>query len=348
MQHTVNGIQQIGIGVTDASQAWAWYRKYFGMDVPIFKDEATATLMTRYTSGKAQPRFAILAMNMQGGGGFEIWQYTKKQPVPPGHALQVGDLGVFAVKIKTRDIQRAHRQLGACAVSAPQRCPDGRQHFFARDPFGNWFEIKESGNWFSKGRAATGGVLGCVIGVSDIEKSKLFYQTVAGYNDVVYEGDEAADWRSLPGGGATFRRTILRSSPAGRGAFSKLLGQTELELVQVTNAAPKKIFGGRDWGDLGFIHLCFDVKGMAALGNQCNALNAPFTVDSRDAFDMGKAAGHFSYCEDPDGTLIEFVETHKVPLLAKWGIYLNLASRKREQPLPDWMIKMLALNRVRD
>ena len=32
---------------------------------------------------------------------------------------------------------------------------------------------------------------------------------------------------------------------------------------------------------------------------------------------MGEAAGHFSYIQDPDGTLIEFVETHKVPILKK-------------------------------
>ena len=30
---------------------------------------------------------------------------------------------------------------------------------------------------------------------------------------------------------------------------------------------------------------------------------------------MGDAAGQFAYIEDPDGTLIEFVETHKVPLV---------------------------------
>ncbi|MDZ7848857.1 MAG: hypothetical protein U5L96_20200 [Owenweeksia sp.] len=32
---------------------------------------------------------------------------------------------------------------------------------------------------------------------------------------------------------------------------------------------------------------------------------------------MGQAAGRFSYLEDPDGAWIEFVETHKVPVMEK-------------------------------
>lgn len=77
MGYIISGIQQVGIGVSDAERAWTWYRKHFGMDVPVFKDSATATLMTRYTGDRAEDRYAILAMNMQGGGGFEIWQYTR-------------------------------------------------------------------------------------------------------------------------------------------------------------------------------------------------------------------------------------------------------------------------------
>jgi hypothetical protein len=63
---------------------------------------------------------------------------------------------------------------------------------------------------------------------------------------------------------------------------------------------------------------------------------------------MGEAAGRFSYAEDPDGTLIEFVETHRVPILKKWNLYLNLKNRKENRPLPRWMVQCLAFNRVKD
>jgi len=111
---------------------------------------------------------------------------------------------------------------------------------------------------------------------------------------------------------------------------------------------PRKIFEDRDWGDAGFIHLCFDALDMDALKNQCQANGFPFTVDSADSFDMGEAAGRFSYVEDPDGTLIEFVETHKVPIVKKLGIYLNLKKRKKQTHLPDWMVATLGWGKVKD
>ncbi len=83
----------------------------------------------------------------------------------------------------------------------------------------------------------------------------------------------------------------------------------------------------RLWGDLGYIHLCFDVQGMTNIRTKAKELGSPFTVDSSNSFDMGDAAGHFSYVEDPDGTLIELVETHKVPILKALGLFLNLKKR---------------------
>jgi hypothetical protein len=63
---------------------------------------------------------------------------------------------------------------------------------------------------------------------------------------------------------------------------------------------------------------------------------------------MGEAAGHFSYIEDPDGTLIEFVETHKVPIMKKLGWYLNLKKRNPEKSLPTWMLWAMGMNKVKD
>jgi catechol 2,3-dioxygenase-like lactoylglutathione lyase family enzyme len=141
---------------------------------------------------------------------------------------------------------------------------------------------------------------------------------------------------------------LLRANSHKRGAFSRLLGVTEIELVEVKDREPKKIFENRYWGDLGYIHICFDVNGMMNLAKKCEQAGFDFTVDSRNSFDMGKAAGHFTYCEDPDGTLIEFVETHKIPIIEKLGWYLSLKKRNPEKPLPNWIVGMLSLNRVKD
>jgi hypothetical protein len=91
---------------------------------------------------------------------------------------------------------------------------------------------------------------------------------------------------------------------------------------------------------------------MDELKASCEKLGFPFTVDSKhshegNSFDMGEAAGHFSYIEDPDGTLIEFVETHKIAVLKKLGWYLNLKKREPGKPLPEWILKTLRFSRVK-
>lgn len=145
---------------------------------------------------------------------------------------------------------------------------------------------------------------------------------------------------------------LLRRSKPLSGPFSRLIGDSEIELFSTGEKNEKKIFDGRFWGDPGFIHLCFDIRKMDNLKKMCAEKGFPFTVDSMksregSSFDMGEAAGHFSYIEDPDGTLIEFVETHKVTILKKLGWYMDLRKRDPNKPLPDWMVKTLRFSRIK-
>ena len=181
-----------------------------------------------------------------------------------------------------------------------------------------------------------------------MEKSINFYQKILGYDKVLYDAVGAFnDFAVLPGGNKEMRRVLLTHSETRKGAFSQLLGKTFIELVQVYNKPKRSIYENRLWGDLGFIHLCFDMVGIDSMREYCKANGHPFTVDSAQSFDMGEAAGHFSYIEDPDGTLIEFVETHKIPVLKKIGWYLNLRKRQLDKPLPKWMLRALRFNRVK-
>ena len=134
---------------------------------------------------------------------------------------------------------------------------------------------------------------------------------------------------------------------ANRGAFSQLLGSVQIELVEAKDRKPEKIFANRYWGDCGFIHLCFDVLHMDELKIISQMAGYPFTVDSNNSFSMGQSAGRFCYVEDDDGTLIELVETHRVPVFKKLGLYFDLKKRKHNKALPNWMINLLALNKIR-
>ena len=70
----VCGVQQVGVGVFDVVEAYNWYIKAFGCDILVTDDQGVAERMLPYTGNKPRPRRAVLAFNMQGGGGFEVWQ----------------------------------------------------------------------------------------------------------------------------------------------------------------------------------------------------------------------------------------------------------------------------------
>jgi catechol 2,3-dioxygenase-like lactoylglutathione lyase family enzyme len=174
----------------------------------------------------------------------------------------------------------------------------------------------------------------------------LFYKTILGYDTIKGETEVVDDeWKNIPGGDKKFKRVVLTHEVVRKGPFSELLGYSSVELIQALDYEPTKIFKDRYWGDLGYIHLCFDIQGMDEMRQLCTQMGYPFTVDSSNSFDMGEAAGHFSYIEDPDGSLIEFVETHKIPIIKKVGWYLNLKTRQPDRPLPRWMLKALRFSR---
>ncbi len=344
----------MGVGVSDVKAAFQWYRQHLGFDIPMFEEAAVAGLMLPYTGGQPQARHAILALNLQGGGGLEIWQYTGRTPMPPAFQPQLGDLGIFSATVKCRDVEAAFHQLrksGTTMLTNPTARPDGALHFFIKDPWGNTFELTGAADWFKDppAQSGIGGIYGGLIGVTNMARSMAFYRDILGYDTVVYdrEGD-FADWHGVDGGfEGPHRRVLLRHSAQRVGPFSRLLGTSEIELVQSLARTPRNIYENRFWGDLGFIHLCFDITGMADMKAACAAKGHPFTVDSSGSFDMGEAAGYFAYIEDPDGTLIEFVETHKIPMVKKIGWYLDLRKRRNPaKPLPNWMLGTLAWGRV--
>ena len=345
----IAGIQQIGIGVSDVYAAQKWYKDNLGYDVAIFDEAAEANLMLPYTDGKPQSRHAILAYNMQGGGGFEIWQYTSRTPVAANFEIKLGDLGIFACKIKSQDIKEAyktHKSKGVNIISELSTAPNGKLHFFIKDPYNNIFEIEENQEYLLNQNKITSGNTGVIIGVKDIEASKKFYSEILGYDTVEYEKEEIfTDLEGLAGAEQKYKRVLLSHSKARVGAFAPLLGSSTIELIQALNREPVNIYKDRLWGDLGYIHLCYDVLDMSEIKSSCEKLGHPFTVDSANSFDMGEAAGHFTYVEAPEGTLVEFVETHKIPIMKKIGWYLNLKKRGQTKPLSNWFFKLLASTR---
>ncbi len=354
MAKRINGIQQLGVGVTNVKEGFEWYRKNFGMDVKMFEEAAVAELMLPHTAGQTRERHAILALNMQGGGGFEIWQHTAKKPEKPKFEIQIGDLGICIGKLKSGNLHKTYadyQKKDIEILTEIAKDPAGNEHFYVKDTFGNiWDVVNEPFVYKDKG-LVNGGIYGAIIGTKNINESMKVYNDILGYDTIVYdETGKFSDWVGVPGCDNEYRRVLLKHSKTYKGSFSPLLGPTQIELVQVLDREARDIFEERIWGDPGFIHLCFDINGMDELREEVKTKGFPFTVDSakaHDSFDMGEAAGNFSYIQAPEGTLIEFVETHKIPLMKKLGWYLDLRKRG-EKPLPGWMFSMFELMRVKN
>jgi len=348
-QKLIYGIQQIGVGVDDADAAFKWYANHLGSDVSVFDDSNTATYMAKYMGGEHRRKRAILAMNLQGGSGYELWQYIDRTPARVSPGLRLGDLGINVTLVKSQDIEASYMRMVRQQVEIVhpiQEEPDGKRSFHIRDPYDNIIRIKEFRDWYNKNGNDVGGIFGAALGVSDIEASLRLYRDILNYDSIIYDRSGTfEDLYGLPNGGGQFRRVLLGHSEARRGGFSPLLGESQIELIQMLDAAPKKLFENRYWGDIGFIHICFDIRNMDALVQECADKGFPFQVLSAPSFDMGDANGHWGYIEDPDGTLIEFVETHKVPLIKPLGWNINLQKRDPQKPLPDWLIKALRFKR---
>ena len=346
--YMISGIQQIGVGTVDFRKSWNWYIEMFGIDVKILEDDTVAERMLPYTGGVPQQRHACIAVNLQGGGGFEIWQYSRRKPQPCGFTISAGDLGIFAAKLNCSDVKSFHARISEKwnGCTDIEMLPDGTPCFYVKDLYGNVFQIIENRKVFINQGKLTGGMAGAVIGVSDIDASVRFYREVLGYDEMLCDVVGVFSPNGpLPGSDMECRRVILKA-PERKGAFARLFGDSTIELVQALERTPRKIYEGRYWGDPGFIQICFDVTGMKALGEFCASKGHPFTVDScpdGQQFDMGDASGHFTYIEDPDGTLIEFVETHKVPIVKKLGIGIDMSRRDPKKPLPKTLFRLMGL-----
>ncbi|MDC0140265.1 VOC family protein [bacterium] len=351
--YRIQGMQHIGIAVTDMDRSLRLYRQLFGMDIPFFDSVQEAPLMDSHTRGETILKRASMVLNLQGGCAFEVLQPTSFEPKPASWEIGLGDFGIAVVQMKTKDIVRMHKHAlqfdDVTCDDKLTRTPWGAPTFFLNDLDGNVFQILEASDSFAKTGHASGGVLGCTIGVSDMEASLKLYATTLGYSEVLY--DETAvqcDWSHRPYGSENYRRVRLTQPNPGSGGFGPLTGRTFIELVQAKDRSGRFIFEDRIWCDTGFAHLGFDVRGMETLGKTLSKEGFGFRCDTADAIGMGETKVHCTYIDDPDECWLEMIEVYKIPIIEKWGLFLDVQKRGADESLPRWMLHALKFSRIRD
>jgi hypothetical protein len=259
---------------------------------------------------------------------------------------------IFQIHMKSRDVKNMHahcKNNGARNVSEIQLNPAQQQVFDLTDIDGNFFRVEPTKECYRDMGHPSNGVAGCSIGVTNMVAAMNLYSNLLGYDEVVFDRTGTFnDWGHLPGGKEQYRRVRLKQSAPTGGGFARVMGETFIELVQALDRVPARTFKGRIWGDSGFVHLGLDVKGMKKLGANLAEQGFPFRCDSNDALSMGQTKVHCTYIDDPDGTLIELIEVYKVPIVEKWGIFLNVEKRDPLKPLPNFMLNALRFSRIKD
>jgi hypothetical protein len=220
--YTIQGIQHLGVGVPNHEQAWKWYRKFFGLDIPLFNDEAEAPLMTIYTEGDVISKRAAMVLNIKGGCAIEI---VCPSTFEASHAKvdhQLGDLGIDIGFVKAPDIQKAYdffKENGAEVVSGIVVLPNGWKSFYVKDLNGLVYQVLPANDFYTNHNHATGGTTGCSVGVSNMDKAMSFYGLL-GYDEVVFdEKGIFEDWKNISGGTGKFRRVLLTQKKSFRWWF---------------------------------------------------------------------------------------------------------------------------------
>ena len=162
-------------------------------------------------------------------------------------------MGLGCTTVKTPDIRKMHEHALSILPSSCEKelslDPLGRLTFYLRDYDNNLFQILESDKWFTNHGHPSGGIMGCTIGVSSIEKALELYSDILGYDEVLYDSEGVFDdWNGLPGGEEKYRRVILKQSKPGTGGFAAVMGETQLnsfKLLIEKVASFSKIESGR-------------------------------------------------------------------------------------------------------
>jgi catechol 2,3-dioxygenase-like lactoylglutathione lyase family enzyme len=354
MTYVIQGIQHVGIAVSDMDASLKLFRKLFGLDIPFFDAIAAAPLMDSHCNGETITKRASMVLNHQGGCAVEVISPTSFTPKASVFDLAIGDLGIGCTTVKTPDIRKMHEHVVSILPDTTDSelviDPLGRLTFYTRDYDNNLFQILESDQWFTSNGHPSGGIMGCTIGVTDIAKSRDLYSDILGYDKVLHDSvGTFDDWSHLPGGGEKYRRVILAQTSPGTGGFSAVMGSTTIELVQAIDRKGRFIFDERIWADTGIAHLGFDIRGMKELGAELEKKGFGFRCDTDNALSMGDHTSvHCTYIDDPDECWLELIEVHKIPILEKLGIFMDVQKRAPSKPLPKWMLHALRFNRIKD
>jgi catechol 2,3-dioxygenase-like lactoylglutathione lyase family enzyme len=316
----INSLQHIGQGVWDIDVTYGFYRKYFGYKFKL-NDLTIADEDMAQVIGSVETIRALMAANVKGGGVLELVEHKSSPKRPRSEDGGYGNYGILEVGYGVRrieDVISDFQNRGIHMLTQVCEIPliDGGcwRYAYLQDPDGLMLQLIED---IKPGRPQyrkpeVRGVVHVGVGVSNLERSKMFYESVLGFDKLLYEFQgHVPDMDQLIGSPLPMKLAILeRSVPVGRSAG--FLPAGAIKLFEVPEYEGQHIYQGRRWGDIGCMELGMDVSNLEAVIAKMKATGVEIYLPPVE-IDMGSGSkGMIAYIHDPDGTIIELVEVKTV------------------------------------
>jgi catechol 2,3-dioxygenase-like lactoylglutathione lyase family enzyme len=299
----VSGVDHAGVGVRNREVMKSFYADVMGFvrvlgEMPERDHEAIHALLR--TSPAVHS--AIHLSHPAGGISVALFRGTTPVPRPIRKDFRYGDIGVTKMTMSVADVDQVYRDLrksvSFCSEPKSVMIPGWKQHRFVygKDPEGNLIEFISGP--LAPAENGFGGVRWLGIGVTDLERSKRFYQRHLEFDRVVVESHQAFSGLldEVSGGTGTEVRSCLLATHGGDGM---------IELFEVDKPRGRSIPFGVQWGDFGYLQVCLSGVHVPRMMAYCEAeglevLAAPQTIGDPEH------GGAFMYLRDPDGIPVEY------------------------------------------
>jgi catechol 2,3-dioxygenase-like lactoylglutathione lyase family enzyme len=235
----------------------------------------------------------------------ELIQMKEPNPRSIRKDFKYGDIGVAKLTIAVSDVTKLYKEMentiNFCSAPKHVTIPGwGDYNFvYCRDPEGNLLEFTSGKDIHTKDKF--GGVIRVGVSVSDLHRSKSFYQQHMDCKKVVIDDHECFSRLidEISGSSMTKVRSCVLANSKGVGM---------LELFEVLEPRGRSIPFSTRWGDFGYLQVCFNCDDMSEIATHCekegiDLLCEPQVMDT----DKPELEGAFLYVKDPDGIPLEFL-----------------------------------------
>lgn len=302
-------VHHVAIGVRSLKTMKSFYRNILEFNRVFLEFNVSEHEIMHELLRRSNVVFSGILFNQEEEGILvELIRMTDPVPRAIRNDFRYGDIGVSKITVAVSDLDRLYRDLEGkisfCSKPKLAKIPGWGDYYFVyfRDPEGNLIEFVSETNGQFQNRF--GGVRSVGVSVTDLQRSISFYQKHLGLNRVVINSHESYSGLvdEVSGGNRTQVRSCVLANSKGSGM---------IELFEVISPRGRSIPFGTNFGDFGYLQVCFYCNDIEEVAAYCEKegiefLSRPQLMDDG----MPEHAGSFLYAKDPDGIPIEFLVLH--------------------------------------